>query len=115
VFHHSLIRRVANESQLKSDRAELHRRVAAAIESRDLATAEENAALIAEHLEAAGDLHAAYGCCGGKRSAKFEDQHRHNDNLGVSPTLPTPAGARRRSRKFKAQKERKSLTRPTAE
>jgi hypothetical protein len=24
-------------------------------------TAEENAALIAEHLEAAGDLHAAYG------------------------------------------------------
>jgi hypothetical protein len=60
VFHHPLIRTVAYESQLKSDRAELHRRVAAAIESRDPATAEENAALIAEHLEAAGDLHAAY-------------------------------------------------------
>ena len=61
VFHHPLIRTVAYESQLKSDRAELHRRVAAAIESRDPAAAEENAALIAEHLEAADDLHAAYG------------------------------------------------------
>ena len=35
--------------------------MAAAIEARDPAAAEENAALIAEHLEAAGDLHAAYG------------------------------------------------------
>ncbi|MGA7049969.1 MAG: adenylate/guanylate cyclase domain-containing protein [Mycobacterium sp.] len=61
VFHHPLIRTVAYESQLRSDRAELHRRVAAAIESGDPAAAEENAALIAEHLEAAGDLHAAYG------------------------------------------------------
>jgi class 3 adenylate cyclase len=61
VFHHPLIRTVAYDSQLKSDRSELHRRVAAAIESRDPASAEENAALIAEHLEAAGDLHAAYG------------------------------------------------------
>jgi hypothetical protein len=61
VFHHPLIRTVAYESQLKSDRAELHRRVAAAIESGHPAAAEENAALIAEHLEAAGDGHAAYG------------------------------------------------------
>jgi class 3 adenylate cyclase len=61
VFHHPLIRTVAYESQLKSDRAELHRRVAVAIESRDPAAAEDNAALIAEHLEAAGELHAAYG------------------------------------------------------
>jgi class 3 adenylate cyclase len=61
VFHHPLVRTVAYESQLKSDRAELHRRVAAAIESGDPAATEENAALIAEHLEAAGDLHAAYG------------------------------------------------------
>ena len=60
VFRHPLIHAVAYESQLKSDRAELHRRVAAAIESRDPAAAEENAARIAGHLEAAGDLHAAY-------------------------------------------------------
>jgi hypothetical protein len=52
---------VAYESQLKSDRGELHRRVAAVVESQDPAAAEENAALIAEHLEAAGDLLAAYG------------------------------------------------------
>ena len=60
-FHHPLIRAVAYESQLKSDRAELHRRLAAAIEARDPASADEKAAMIAEHLEAAGDLHAAYG------------------------------------------------------
>jgi hypothetical protein len=61
VFHHPLIRTVAYESQLKSDRAELHRRLAAAIEAREPQSADQNAALIAEHLEAAGDLHAAYG------------------------------------------------------
>jgi adenylate cyclase len=60
VFHHPLIRAVAYESQLKSDRAEVHRRLAAAIESGS-APADQNAALIAEHLEAAGELHAAYG------------------------------------------------------
>ena len=61
VFHHPLIRTVAYESQLKSDRGELHRRLAAAIESHDPAAVEENAALIAEHLQVAGDLSAAYG------------------------------------------------------
>ena len=60
-FHHPLIRTVAYESQLKSDRAELHRRFASAIEAGQRGPADENAALIAEHLEAAGDLHAAYG------------------------------------------------------
>lgn len=61
VFHHPLIRAVAYEAQLKSDRAELHRRVAAAIERRSTGNLDENAALIAEHAEAAGDLHAAFG------------------------------------------------------
>jgi tetratricopeptide (TPR) repeat protein len=60
-FHHPLIRAVAYESQLKSDRAEWHRRLAAAIQERDPGSVEENAALIAEHLEAAGELHTAYG------------------------------------------------------
>ena len=55
-FRHPLIRTVAYESQLKSDRADLHRRLAAIIEQND-----ENGPLIAEHLEAAGDLHEAFG------------------------------------------------------
>ncbi len=59
-FRHPLIRAVAYESQLKSDRAALHRRLAVAIEHRDPGSADENAALIAEHLEAAGDLPGAY-------------------------------------------------------
>jgi class 3 adenylate cyclase len=61
VFHHPLIRTVAYEAQLRSDRAELHRRLAVAIEAHEPESADENAALIAEHLDAAGDLHAAYG------------------------------------------------------
>jgi class 3 adenylate cyclase len=60
-FRHPLIRTVAYESQLKSDRARLHRRLADAIEAREPESVEQNAALIAEHLEAAGDLRAAYG------------------------------------------------------
>ena len=61
VFHHPLIRAVAYEAQLKSDRADLHRRVATAIEQQNPGSLDENAALIAEHVEAAGDLHAAFG------------------------------------------------------
>jgi class 3 adenylate cyclase len=60
-FCHPLIRAVAYESQLKSDRAQWHRRLATAIQERALGSVEDNAALIAEHLQAAGDLHAAYG------------------------------------------------------
>jgi hypothetical protein len=60
-FRHALICAVAYESQLKSDRAEWHRRLAATIQESDPESVEENAALIAEHLQAAGELHAAYG------------------------------------------------------
>jgi hypothetical protein len=60
-FRHPLIRAVAYESQLKSDRAQLHRRLAAAIESSGPQSADHNAALIAEHHEAASDHTAAYG------------------------------------------------------
>jgi class 3 adenylate cyclase len=60
-FRHPLIRSVAYESQLRSDRATMHRRLAGAIEAREPESADQNAALIAEHLEAAGDLRDAYG------------------------------------------------------
>ena len=60
-FRHPLIRAVAYESQLKSDRAQWHRRLAAAIQERAPGSVEENAALIAEHLQAAGELRVAYG------------------------------------------------------
>lgn len=60
-FRHNLIHAVAYESQLKSDRAAMHRRLASAIEAREPQLADQNAALIAEHLEVAGDLEVAYG------------------------------------------------------
>ncbi|MFV1364570.1 AAA family ATPase [Mycolicibacterium elephantis] len=60
-FRHPLIRAVAYESQLKSDRSEWHRRLATAIQESEPDSVEDNAALIAEHLQAAGELHAAYG------------------------------------------------------
>jgi adenylate cyclase len=59
-FRHPLVRTVAYESQLTATRAQAHRRLAAAIEARNPAAAEENAALIAAHLEQSGDLGAAY-------------------------------------------------------
>jgi adenylate cyclase len=59
-FRHPLIRTVAYESQLMSARADLHRRLAAAIERREQDTDDAHAALIAEHLEAAGDLAEAF-------------------------------------------------------
>jgi adenylate cyclase len=59
-FRHPLVRTVAYESQLSATRAQAHRRLAAAIEARDPSAADENAALIATHLEAAGELADAY-------------------------------------------------------
>ena len=54
-FRHPLVRAVAYESQLAADRAHWHRRVAETREQTDA-----NAALIAEHLEAAGEMKAVY-------------------------------------------------------
>jgi adenylate cyclase len=59
-FRHPLVRTVAYESQLSATRTQAHRRLAAAIEARDPAAVDENAALIATHLEAAGELADAY-------------------------------------------------------
>ena len=95
VFHHPLIRAVAYESQLKSDRAELHRRVAAAIEARDPASADENAALIAEHLEAAGDLHAAYRLAHARRRVVDQPRHRR----GATELGARAPGRRRAARR----------------
>lgn len=61
VFCHPLIRAVAYESQLKSDRAEWHRRMAVAVEVAANGAVDERGALIAEHWQAAGDLQVAYG------------------------------------------------------
>ena len=55
-FHHPLIQTVAYTTQLKSTRAQLHRRLVDAI-----AHSDENAAFIAEHLESADDFADAYG------------------------------------------------------
>lgn len=59
-FRHPLVRTVAYESQLRAERARLHRRLASTIEQHGPGAPEANAALIAGHLEAAGDLKAAF-------------------------------------------------------
>jgi hypothetical protein len=59
-FRHPLIRTVAYESQLKADRAKLHRRLAESIEAGDPGSVEQHASVIAENLEAAGDVALAY-------------------------------------------------------
>ena len=50
---------MAYESQLKSDRAQWHRRLAAAVQARAPGSVDDNAALMAEHLEAADELREA--------------------------------------------------------
>ena len=60
-FHHPLIRAVAYRSQLASARADLHRRLAAVLVGEgDPDIPGEQAALIAEHYESAGDLDEAF-------------------------------------------------------
>ena len=59
-FHHPLVRTVAYESQLSATRVQAHRRLAARDQARNPGAADENAALIATHLEAAGELTDAY-------------------------------------------------------
>lgn len=59
-FHHPLVRAVAYDSQLTATRTQAHLRLAAAIEAQDAADPDENAALIATHLEAAGEYAAAH-------------------------------------------------------
>ncbi|SBS73631.1 Adenylate/guanylate cyclase [uncultured Mycobacterium sp.] len=58
-FRHPLIQKVAYESQLRSARSELHRRLAIAIEQNAPALVDENAAMIAIHWQAAGELRTA--------------------------------------------------------
>lgn len=59
-FRHPMIRSVAYESQLKSDRSRLHLRVAQALERQSSTQPDEQAALIASHAETGGELRAAF-------------------------------------------------------
>ena len=59
-FRHPLVRSVCYESQLRSTRAASHKRLAESIEQRRGEAAEQDAALIARHFEAAGELASAY-------------------------------------------------------
>ncbi len=56
-FRHPLVRTVAYESQMGTHRARAHRQLATAIQARG--AQDESAAMIAAHLEAAGELEAA--------------------------------------------------------
>ena len=60
VFRHPLVRTVAYESQLTATRTAAHKRLAEAIQQRDPDALDENAALIAAQLQAAGELDQAY-------------------------------------------------------
>ncbi len=75
-FHHPLIRAVAYESQLKSDRAQWHRRLAAAIQERAPGSVEDNAALIAEHLEVSGRTARGVWLAHARRRVVNQPRHR---------------------------------------
>ena len=95
-FRHPLIQTVAYRSQLKSARAQLHRRLAAALQERDPVSMDENAALIAEHLEAAGDLPDAFAWhmrAGGWLT--FRDVNAARLELAAGPPCRRPPACRR--------------------
>ena len=60
-FRHQLVQAVAYESQLQPARAEVHRRLAGAVARQNDSATDEHAALVAAHLEAAGDVRDAFG------------------------------------------------------
>ena len=99
-FCHPLVRTVAYESQLSSTRVEAHGRLAAAIAARDPADADENATLIATHLEAAGRLvrglplaHARGGMAAAARSSgrapAVGERAQHRRPVARRATVPS--------------------------
>ena len=59
-FRHPLVRPVCYEGQLRSTKAASYKRLAVSIQERNADAVEQNAALIAKHFEAAGELAEAY-------------------------------------------------------
>ena len=59
-FRHPLTHKVAYESQLRSARADLHRRAAEMMQQMDTAATSEGAAIVATQYESAGELPEAY-------------------------------------------------------
>ena len=96
-FRHPLIRAVAYESQLKSDRADVHRQLAATIESGSPESADQNAALIAEHLQAAGDNRSRVRLAHARRRMVHPPRHQRGEpQLGASAPDRRRAARRRR-------------------
>ena len=94
VFHHPLIRAVAYEAQLKSDRAELHRSVAAAIEQREPDSVDENAALIATIWRPLVTcIPLTHGICGQVRGQPTATSPPHNSVGSALASLPTLCAA----------------------
>ncbi len=105
-FRNPLIRTVAYEAQLKPDRAALHRRLAAGIEAARPGSADQNAALIAAHQEAAGDWARRVSVAYARRNVGHEPRHRRgatelgarpNDRRCPSRRRPEPHGPAHRS------------------
>ena len=81
-FRHPLIRAVAYESQLKSDRADVHRQPGRRDRSSGSPeSADQNAALIAEHLQAAGELPSRVRLAHARRRMVHQPRHRRGASL----------------------------------
>jgi hypothetical protein len=94
-FHHPLIRAVAYESQLKSGRSQLHKTIAAAIEDREPAAVDKNAASRATEWAEPSSRRAATGAAAplictiaGAPSRAACSTSRAVDSLSITP----PAG-----------------------
>jgi hypothetical protein len=93
-FRHPLVRSVCYESQLRSTRAASHKRLAMWVQERNDEAVEQNAALIARHFEAAGELAPAYSWYAIRGLAVSPRCGCRPRQLGAGPSDRRPAGRR---------------------
>ncbi len=87
-FHHVLIRDVAYRRLLKSDRADLHERLADWVEAGGASVAFDSDEMIARHLEAAHGYRLELGTA--RRAHRWTRPAIGTLLLGVGPPRPRP-------------------------
>ncbi|MEA3291247.1 MAG: hypothetical protein U9Q71_02920, partial [Pseudomonadota bacterium] len=94
IFKHALMQDAAYESLLQSDRREIHRRIAEAVEEQFPAIAEANPGVLARHWDEAGEVEKALPYCltagrwAGERFANAEAASHLNRGLKLLEKLP---------------------------
>ncbi|HJU28981.1 MAG TPA: AAA family ATPase, partial [Candidatus Binataceae bacterium] len=97
LFRHALLREIAYEAMLKSERRDLHRRIAQAISERTPAVAETRPEILAHHFSAAGEFRSALdawrraGKLASARGALVEAEQHYRGASDALASMPPDA------------------------